>query len=321
MGSKEDQRLIARVARMYYESGIRQNEIASQLGLSQAAVSRLLSQGEKSGIIKVVVNIPRGVFTEIEEELVEKYGLKDAVVADCSLSADGKGLAREIGYTAARYLESILRPNDVIGVSSWSTYLLEMANAMTPISRRSGIQVIQILGGLGNAQSQSHSTHLTSHLSEIVNGTPYFLPVPAVVKSTDIYNSLITDKTIQDIFARFPSVNTALVGIGNMNPSSLLAASGNVLSEADSRTLQKRGAVGDILLRFYDRKGQEIDATSLTNPVISMSLEQLKKVERAIAIAGGDEKFDAIHSALQGKLVNILITDQFTAKRLLESPS
>jgi DNA-binding transcriptional regulator LsrR (DeoR family) len=61
MGRKEDPRLIARVARLYYESRVRQNEIAEQLGLSQAAVSRLLTLGEKEGIVKIVVNIPRGV--------------------------------------------------------------------------------------------------------------------------------------------------------------------------------------------------------------------------------------------------------------------
>ena len=75
MGRKEDPRLIARVARLYYESHVRQNEIAEQLGLSQAAVSRLLTLGEKEGIVKIVVNIPRGVYTEMEENLVAKYGL------------------------------------------------------------------------------------------------------------------------------------------------------------------------------------------------------------------------------------------------------
>ncbi len=317
MSNKPDYRLIARVARMYYEGGTRQGEIATALGLSQAAISRLLTQGEKEGIIKVVVNVPRGVYTETEEQLVAKYGLKDAVVADCSLGAEGQGIAREIGYCAASYLESILRPNDIIGVSSWSTYLMAAVDAMTPVTRKPGIRVVQILGGLGNTQSQSHSTHLTSHLSEVVNGEPFFLPVPAVVKSAEIYNTIISDKTIQNIFDMFPSVNTALVGIGDMDPYSMLAASGNALAEADLRILMQKGAIGDILLHFFDRNGNGIDESELTNHVISMSLDQLKKVERAIGIAGGESKFKAILGALRGKLINILITDQFTAQRLL----
>ena len=40
-------------------------------------------------------------------------------------------------------------------------------------------------------------------------------------------------------------------------------------------------------------------------------------LERAIGIAGGLRKFEAIRGALRGRLINILVTDQFTAERLL----
>ena len=317
MGSREDPRLIARVARLYYEKKIRQSEIAAQLGLSQAAVSRLLSQGEKEGIIKVVVQVPRGVYTDMEEELVAKYGLKDVVIADCSIDRESPSMIREIGISAAAYLENILRPNDVIGLSSWSTALLATVDAMAPVSRKPGIQVVQILGGLGSANAQDHSTHIAGHLAKLVNGPAYFLPLPAVVVSREVYQAMIADKSVRKVLEMFPTVNTALVGIGDMNPSSLLAASGNVLSEKDLKLLTRNGAVGDILLRFYDRDGAELDGNLLTNHVISMSLSELKTVERAIGIAGGLRKFEAIRGALRGGLINILITDQFTAERLL----
>jgi DNA-binding transcriptional regulator LsrR (DeoR family) len=47
-----------------------------------------------------------------------------------------------------------------------------------------------------------------------------------------------------------------------------------------------------------------------------MKLEQLKNVNRAIGIAGGSRKFSAIRGALRGKLINILVTDSCTAKKL-----
>jgi DNA-binding transcriptional regulator LsrR (DeoR family) len=43
-----------------------------------------------------------------------------------------------------------------------------------PVPRKSGIQVVQILGGLGNASSQNQSAYLASHLASLVNGTAYF---------------------------------------------------------------------------------------------------------------------------------------------------
>lgn len=90
-----------------------------------------------------------------------------------------------------------------------------------------------------------------------------------------------------------------------------------MLSEKDLKLLSRNGAVGDILLRFFDRNGVELDENLLTNHVISMSLSQLRNVERAIGIAGGLRKFEAIRGALRGRLINILVTDQFTAERLL----
>jgi len=58
MARVDELRLIARVARMYYEWNLRQSEIAKQLGLSQATVSRLLNRSIKEGIIRISVRKP-----------------------------------------------------------------------------------------------------------------------------------------------------------------------------------------------------------------------------------------------------------------------
>jgi DNA-binding transcriptional regulator LsrR (DeoR family) len=60
MARVDELRLIARVARMYYEWDMRQATIAQQLGLSQATVSRLLDRSKREGIIRISVNIHRG---------------------------------------------------------------------------------------------------------------------------------------------------------------------------------------------------------------------------------------------------------------------
>jgi DNA-binding transcriptional regulator LsrR (DeoR family) len=111
-------------------------------------------------------------------------------------------------------------------------------------------------------------------------------------------------------------VTIALVGIGAVEPSPLLAQSGNVFSPSELELLHQQGAAGDILLRFFDLNGRLID-TGLDKRVISMSLEQLRKVDRAIGASGGLRKYAGILGALRGGWINILITDQYTAERLL----
>ena len=82
--------------------------------------------------------------------------------------------------------------------------------------------------------------------------------------------------------------------------------------------LRKNGAVGDICLRFYDANGREVRG-ALDGRVIGIELESLRRVQRSVALCGGKKKFAAILGALRGKWVNILITDQYTAQRLLKA--
>lgn len=316
MARVDELRLIARIARMYYEWEMRQSQIAEQLGLSQTSVSRLLARAQNEGIIRISVNIPQGVHTDLEENLVKVYGLRDAIVVDSINYDDDKNIQREVGTAAAYYLENVIRQNEIIGLSSWSGTLLAMVDAMQPVPRKPNVKVVQILGGMGTASVQVQASHLTTRFANLVNGTAVFLPLPSVVGSEAARNVLLMDENVRQVFALFPRVTTALVGIGAMEPSNLLAASGNIFSENELSILHSHGAVGDILLRFFNANGKPMEDV-LNSRVISMSLEQLRKVDRSIGVAGGRRKYNAILGALRGRLINILITDHYTAGRLL----
>lgn len=312
----DELRIVARVARMYYEWDMRQSEIARQLELSQATVSRLLKKSIDEGIVRININIPKGVYTEIEEELVKKFALRDAIVVD-SLDDDEKLIQRDLGASAAYYLESSIRPNEIIGISSWSATLLSMVDALHPLPKKDGIKVVQILGGVGNPSVAAHATQLTSRMARLVNGDPVYLPITGIVSNESARDVLLADASVQPALRLFDHVTTALVGIGAIDPSPLIAQSGNIFSAEENRLLRENNAVGDILLRFFDNSGQLVN-TGLENRVISMSLEQLRKVNRAIGIAGGERKYLGILGALRGKWINILITDRFTAERLIK---
>ena len=51
--------------------------------------------------------------------------------------------------------------------------------------------------------------------------------------------------------------------------------------------------------------------------MISIDLEELRKKDRSILVAGGANKTTAIHTVLSSGYANALITDQHTAKKLL----
>jgi DNA-binding transcriptional regulator LsrR (DeoR family) len=316
MSRLDELRLITAVARLYYEQGLGQIEIAGRLSLSQSTVSRLLKRARDEKIVRTVVSVPSGVYPDLEDKLQAKYKLQQAIVADCAGDTE-EATRREIGAAAAYYLETTLKQGEVVGISSWSETLLAMVDAMHPLSRETEAQVVQILGGVGNPAAEAHAARLTGRLADLIHGRVTSLPAPGVVGSANSLRVLLEDQFVGKAMTLFDRVTLALVGIGAVEPSKLLASSGNVFSAAELDHLRAQGAVGDICLRFFDHAGQPV-WTPLNERVIGISLEQLRQVKRSVGIAGGRRKFEAIRGALIGGWINVLITDCFTAEQLLQ---
>ena len=314
MARIDDLRLMVKVAQMYYQGGLRQKDITERLHIHQSTVSRLLKRAEKEGIVRITVVAPPGLNPDLEADLEARYGLKQAIVVDSM--DDEEQIARDLGAAAAAYVETTIGPNEVVGISCWSAALLAMVNAMTPTHRGRGTRVVQILGGVGDPRVERHATHVTRRLAQLLSGEAVLLPAPGVVGSPEAKQVLLRDPFVQAALSLFNSLTLALVGIGTVEPSRLLAASGNVFSSQELRILENYGAVGDICLRFFDCAGRPV-ITPLNDRVISIELEQLRRVPRVVGVAGGKRKLAAIRGALRGRWINVLITDAQTARALL----
>jgi len=314
MSRLDELRLMAKVARMYYDLELRQQEISERLNLHQSKVSRLLQRARRANIVRISVSTPTGIFAEMEEALEARFHLKDAVVVDSQ--AEEERLVRDLGAAAAFYIESTVKHDSVIGISSWSRSLLAMVEAMHPSGAGQGGKVVQILGGVGSAGSQYHATSLIQRLASLIGASPVLLPAPGVVGSTEAKEILIRDPSVREAADLFGQVDIALVGIGSLEPSKLLASSGNVFSPQEREELGHDGAVGDICLRFFDKDGGAL-GSALLGRVIGIELVQLKKAHRVVGVAGGPRKIEAILAALRGGWINVLITDRQTAEALL----
>ena len=307
-------RLIAKVARMYYEGGIRQPQIAAELNMSQARVSRLLRQASDIGVVRTVVTLPPGVYTDLEEGLQAKFGLRDAVIVDAD-GARGQVIPA-LGAATAQYLHATLIGGEVLGVSSWSATLLAAAEAMPARSTAHLDRVVQIVGGHGDPSVQVQANRLTGDLAAVTGARPVLLPAPGLVSSPSLRRALVRDPAIGDVMKSWKELDLALVGIGSLEPSPLLRQSGNALSEAEQDQLRGAGAVGDVCLRFFDANGAILD-TPLDQRVVSIAPADLRHVPRRIGVAGGAGKYRAIRAALRGAWVNVIITDLDTARGLV----
>ncbi len=314
MGRVNELRLIARIAQMYHSEGKRQAEIAEQLLMSQATVSRMLKRAEQENIVRTTVIPPPGTFAELESSLRSRYGLTEAIVIDCSEDRDGAIMAR-IGEAAAHFLEATLQPEEIIGVSSWSQTIMRMVDNIHPFRGVKAKHVVQILGGMGDTAVQTHATELITRLARLTGGDARLLLVQGVTSSREAKLVMLSDPVVRGTMDLFERLSLAIIGIGAVEPSELLARSGNVFSKQEMTLLHEAGAVGEISFRFYAKDGKPLD-TPLNERVIGVTIDHLKKANRVMALAGGASKTEAIAGALNLGVIDILVTDKFTAARL-----
>jgi DNA-binding transcriptional regulator LsrR (DeoR family) len=132
-----------------------------------------------------------------------------------------------------------------------------------------------------------------------------------------VRDALLADPQISETLALGARADIALVGIGAITIPDSVVRQANILTQVEFEQLQAQGAVGDIALRFFDADGQAVDH-EMNDRIIGLDLDQIKSIPRVIGVAGGTEKFEVIRAALRGQLINVLITDDRTAARLLE---
>ncbi len=308
-------RLATRIARLYHEQGRTQPDIAQLLSITQTRVSRLLKFAAANGIIRTTVHVPAGIFSDVEDELQQKYGGVEFIVVDAAHLADDSVIPA-LASSAAAYLEMAIPSCEIIGVSSWSETLLMAVDVMRPLSKGLTTHIVQVFGGFGRAKSQVYATRLTERLAQMANAQAMFLLAPGVVSSPEMHAMLMNDASCNNVLEYCGKLSMILMGIGKLTPSRLLQDSGNVLDSEDLEELRRRGAVGDICLRFYDRDGQLVDS-AFNKRVLGISADQIRATPRRVAVAGGKSKVEAIRAALRGKWLTTLITDMDVAQALL----
>lgn len=135
--------------------------------------------------------------------------------------------------------------------------------------------------------------------------------------SRAIRDSLITDPALAQVRSHWDHLTVALVGIGSLEPSPLLAQSGNAIPPVDQNRLRRAGAVGDVCHHFFTAGGKPIRG-DLESRVVAIPIETYLTIPRRVGIAGGPRKTDAIRAALTGGWVNVIMTDLQTARALLD---
>ena len=319
MEGGDRRRLLAKVARLYHHSGLRQVEIADRLRISQTRVSRLLQQAQACGIVQTVVVPLVGLHSELEEALEARYGLAGVHVVD-TVADDEVELIAELGAAAAAILAMMPVDVPVVGVTSWSRTFRHMIDTLRPV-RTGTTTVVEMLGDLGPPHHQHEATRATHRFASLTGATPVFLTTPGVVASAPVRTALLEhDAYARDALRRLDALDLALVGVGGCDVVPPLQAGNNYFTDDQLRDVVAAGAVGQVCLRFLDNRGEPV-ASPLDDLVTGVTLDQLRAAKRRWVVAGGRSKYGALRAVLLGGWTDTLVTDAATARWLLAAPA
>ena len=309
-----DTATIVKAARLYYQYNYNQQQIAKEIGISRPGVSRILQQAREEGIVEIKINDPVQSGTELENKLKDHYHL-DKVIIVPGDNLEATAITKNLGKAAAIYLDEIIENNQVLGVS-WGSTMQEFKNHIAPRSVNN-MTVVQLNGGVSRAEYDTHASEVTQKIGEAYNAVPYLLPLPAIVDSAVLKNTIISDRNITNTMNLARTAELAFFTIGSFGYDSVLVKS-DYFTKKEVEKLLTQGAVGDICSRIINQAG-EICSEELNDRTIGIGLKELKSKKYAVAVAGGQKKYSAIKAALKGKLFNVLITDSQIAKKLLNN--
>ncbi len=311
--SKRNQRLLSKIAHMYYEQGLSQQMIAERLRTSRPTISRMLDKARKMGIVEISIQKFNDRIDSLENELEDKYSLNEvAVISNDSLNeADQK---KALGKVAADILQRIVKGSDVVGIS-WGTSLREVINGLKP-NLIPGLIAVPLVGGMGqDIRYEIHSNSLVVDFSRKFSCQSWVLHAPAIVERENLKDAILGESESGEIMEQAKKANIGIVGLGALNESSTMIQTG-FFSIGEFKEIREKGAIGEVCSFFFDRNGQVCDI-DINKRVIGVGPYDLKKIETVIAVVAGDKKEEALHAALRGQFVNILITDELTAEKVL----
>lgn len=313
--SPDQQRLemIAEVARLYHEENYNLAKIGRKFGISTSTVSRLLKEAHDLKIVEVVIRYPSIINPALSEELKSKFHLKAAYVLPEPREADAHTIER-VGRLAARVLEECLRDRMSLAISLGRA-VSETAKAFR-VTKTMHCAVLRLQGA--DQDEIAEGTALAQLFSLQLGNEYRVIPSPWIMSSREACESILQEPAVQSVIREAEAADIAMVGVGAMDPNVSTIFRNKLISSSELQALRKSGAVGEISGKYFDQQGNVLD-TEFNKRSVSIDINKLRKIPTVMGVAAGVPKAEAIAGALRGRLLNVLVTDSVTARKLLEN--
>lgn len=296
---------------LYYEEGLTQGLIAEKMGVSRPSVNAYLSDARSRGIVKIEIAPEKFRSLTIAKALRDHFNLNDCLVIPTD--AGERSLIARLGDAGARVLGRNLRSGETLAVT-WGRTVLSLADQIAHPGL-TDVRVVQATGGT-TAKIPWTPEACASHLAKALNARAIPISAPAIVSSPAMREMLMREPVLAEQLGILAEADLIVMGISSLRPESTIHTSGFL--DAGMQHAHYHDAVGSLVGRFISARGEPVIGP-MHDRTIGLDLDQLRRIPKRIAVAGGMDKVGAILAALRGGYVNILVTDIATGRGILNA--
>ncbi len=307
MDTKDEKIIMSEVSMLYYQKKHTQQEIADLMNLSRQTVSKILNDAVKENIVEIIIHNPKKDCEELQENISKKFNVNRCIVTSVSSKIESLRYLITV-KAAAEYITAIIKKGNQKIALSWGRTIQELINTM-PQMNTNGNVVFPLFGATDNEHSYFSSNELARSMADKIGADVKYAWFPYLLDNSEDCNllkKLSYYKKMQDLW---DSADIAILGIGN---TEILDIFGKTFGYGEKHSQ----VIGDIATHFFNENGEFLD---LYENTLCASVENIKNSPETIAVACGDNKVNAICGALRTQTIDTFITDEYTARKILEN--
>jgi DNA-binding transcriptional regulator LsrR (DeoR family) len=314
MTDAEDPRLdeAARAGWLYYIAGKTQDDIARTLNVSRPTAQRLVSLCRSEGLVTFRMDHPVARCMELATRLRDRFDLVhcDVVPADGSAATAFTGVAEAV----AVFIERLLRSERPLVMAVGTGRAMRAGvERVTPMSRTLH-RLVSLVGNISPDGSASPFDALRK-LAEITQAQHFPMPLPMHASTSSERDLLLGIESVRRIFDMAASADIWLFGTSQVDQNAVLFRDGFITRD-ELFELTRIGGVGEVTGWVFDADGRILDEG--TNTRVTSIPPQIDNPRPRICVAQGADKVVPLRAALAGRIINGMVTDESTARALLE---
>jgi DNA-binding transcriptional regulator LsrR (DeoR family) len=308
--SRTERSRLVTLARRYYLDDVSKTDLAREVGLSRFKVARLLERARELGIVTVTIDDEGVLDEQLSARLADHLGLDEVLVVGSG--GDEPQVRRAVGAAAADLLSDTLHAGDVLGLA-WGRTLTAMTESLTSLPP---VIVVQLTGAVGSDLAES-PVEVVRRASQRAGGSARAIFAPLLVENADTAAALRRQPDVAQSLQLLDEVTVAVVAVGSWDPP--ISQLREVMRPDDRARLAERGVQAEVAGILLDGEGRLV-GQDFAERSLSISADQLRRVPRVIAAAGGSAKAAAVRAVTRSGLITSLVTDHSLAEALLAGP-